>query len=101
MKLVKVDGTEKDVRRLCAQYNLATSSGRREPGNGIREKELAEAVGFVLKRLPPADAVEVVRCGDCKFCMRSQVLRQHRCYCPQKSSHVVEDNGYCSFGVRK
>ena len=57
-----------------------------------------------IKALPSADAVEVVRCRDCKFydrnfeyCHNVVFGDGHANYSPP----CVNDDDYCSFGVRR
>ena len=44
---------------------------------------------------PTADAVEVLRCKDCKF-----FCRENRCYC-EESGGIVTEEDFCSRGERK
>ena len=59
--------------------------------------ELVDSHGNVhyedLKNLPTADAVEVVRCKDCKYL--------HRTVCPYGISKTPRGNDYCSYGKRR
>lgn len=102
-RLIDAGSFDREAQRIWEKWDqaMAGADGKREIHRVFRMQELFRAVQYVGSKMPTIDAVEVVRCKDCKFCMQSQVLRQHRCYCPQKSSHVVSDDGYCSFGVRK
>ena len=45
-----------------------------------------------------ADAVEVIRCGKCHWCLKSRFLRKDRCCCPEIPPHDVEPDGFCNFG---
>ena len=58
----------------------------------IQHKALKEAIG----RVPSVDAVEVVRCEDCKHRMENGM-------CEYKDYSVVaqDDNDFCSWGDRK
>lgn len=63
-------------------------------------EDFDNGVKYVLEKLdalPTADAVEVVRCKDCK--------NRNSFFCPiEKESgtaHWFEDEDYCSFGERK
>lgn len=51
-------------------------------------------VSEMVKLLPTADVVEVVRCKDCKF-----FCRCNRCYCEEFGGIVTEDD-FCSRGER-
>ena len=52
-----------------------------------------------LKALPSVDAVPVVRCKDCAYCVidPSDGLP----YCPEFYERTVEPDDYCSKAVRK
>lgn len=103
MKLVDVESAEKEAKEICKLWSLTVtgSADKHEIRKAIKMQELFRAVQYVLGKMQTVDAIPIVRCKDCKFCVQSQVLRQKRCYCPKKSPHVVEDDGYCNFGVRK
>lgn len=46
-------------------------------------------------------AVFPTRCKDCFWCLKSSVLRQLKCLCPQMPVHAVEEDGYCNYGKPK
>ena len=47
------------------------------------------------------DAVEVVRCKDCKWSDWYKTLNgEHRCYCMEHGSSGHTDDDYCSYGER-
>ena len=48
----------------------------------------------VLKRMPPADVVDVVRCRECE----NYVKHDKRC---KYWNHGVESDGFCSMGERR
>ena len=49
----------------------------------------------ILKDLPSADVVEVVRCKDCKWAGRDE-------HCPAiEMCMICGGNGYCSYGERE
>ena len=49
-----------------------------------------------------ADAVEVVRCKDCKWSDWYKTLDgEHRCYCMVHGSSGHTDDDYCSYGERE
>ena len=51
-------------------------------------------VKAALENAPAVDAVEVVRCKDCKY--------QNNAPCPMRLSlNWTEDNDFCSYGERK
>ena len=61
-------------------------------------------MGFVLTTLenvPTADAVEIVRCKDCKY---SRVIKRfRRCEHPNDATPIcsIDDMHYCSYGERR
>lgn len=62
-------------------------------------------VAAALKEIPKVDAVEVVRCKDCKYLYELSAI-DRRFYCrhhPQGLSgiNIVEENPFCSYGERK
>ena len=66
----------------------------------IADKELfideAGTVQFVLSHTPTIDAVEVVRCRDCKHYWKNKNTPGYLDKCV-----TVSDNDYCSDGERK
>lgn len=52
-----------------------------------------------LDLVPTVDAVEVVRCKDCKH--RADVLDCGNYLCNRKMIGMVRPNDFCSFGERK
>lgn len=53
----------------------------------------------VVRALPAADVVEVVRCKDCKRCVTRLVMGQQRWYC--KNWFLVRADFYCADGERR
>lgn len=68
---------------------------------------MGSEVKRILKKIPTADVVEVVRCKDCEYCRISidpkTNISVQVCgyvgYNPVQSSQVT-DNEYCSYGER-
>lgn len=59
---------------------------------------------IVIEDAPTIDAVEVVRCRDCKYgCELIDANGYHYRLCNYKNAHgmMVEDSGYCKWGERK
>ena len=50
--------------------------------------------------VPSVDAVEVVRCGECKNCRNKTTGRLHLAFCG-KWGNVVRQTDFCSYGERK
>ena len=67
----------------------------------------AEVEGHTVLRMPEeapaADAVEVVRCKDCKHRIdNKEFVRGHYCKKrPSNGGYFCEDNDFCSYGERK
>ena len=57
-------------------------------------------VVFDVEEMPTVDAVEVVRCKDCKWSKRDNLLDKHWCKHFLCESEVRE-NDYCSYGERR
>lgn len=52
-----------------------------------------------IENAPTIDAVEVVRCRDCKWSDWYKTLNgEHRCYCMEHGSRGHVDDDYCSYG---
>ena len=55
----------------------------------------------VICRLPRVDAVEVVRCKDCKF-WKDDILRDDgKIKCCSVGYYMTKENDFCSFGKRR
>lgn len=64
----------------------------------VCNKELSKRI----KALLSAEAVEVVRCKDCKWSDWYKTLSgEHRCYCMEHGSSGHTGNDYCSCGERE
>ena len=57
-------------------------------------------VKSALEKAPTVDAVPVVRCKDCKWSKRDNLLDKHWCKHFLCESEVRE-NDYCSYGERR
>lgn len=80
MRLIDADALLKDV--LTA-------------GIGKTIIEYSESdIGYMIRKRPTVDAVEVVRCGECKY--------HNKPNCPiRRSFNWTDDNDFCSYGERK
>lgn len=66
-------------------------------GTSVRsESEIAAAL-LSSRR----DAVEVVRCTDCRYGLKSSHMLQRKCICPETPAHFVRDDGFCNFGKKR
>lgn len=68
---------------------------------GERKAYSVAMVVQALEKAAKADAVEVTRCKDCFYCVKTPRIAYPRCTCPEKSSHPVTADGYCNFGKPK
>lgn len=111
--------TEKLVRLSDVEYYLRQTARNMiddiENGDkGLSEAEEFQVVGCVfamntladnVHRIPAADAVEVVRCKDCKRRGTSYECPFRRLIFTEAEGYHYEDattdDGYCSFGERK
>lgn len=50
-----------------------------------------------IMRFPLADAVEVVRCKDCKYFYKDGNIK----VCKHWNCHSTTDDAYCSYGERR
>ena len=55
----------------------------------------------IIDSIPAADAVEVVRCRDCKFRSSWMMNRNLRYICPESGMFPNGENDFCSYGKRK
>ena len=54
-----------------------------------------------IELLPTADAVEVVRCKDCKYWHSPEGNDAHYCYLDYGLQGIVPEEDYCSYGERR
>ena len=61
-------------------------------------------IGYMIRKRPTVDAVEVVRCRDCKSCFKHTTKRnrQKMWICMRNEVNVcVRPDDFCSYGERK
>ena len=72
-------------------------------------EERWDGLGYILEQTPAVDAVEVVRCKDCKWCVnKDEVSKCGQCVCINRDVfsdspndfEVVYFDDYCSYGGR-
>ena len=56
---------------------------------------------YCINRMKPVDAVEVVRCKDCKHYWLPQGFCKHDRHDYQTMSVIQEDDDFCSYGERR
>lgn len=79
-----------------------------EKGNYIPEKLVdgydnviaIRTIKRVLREIPAADVVPVVRCKECRYYQNAKVNKKGFLICPASGMEVTEDD-YCSYGERK
>ena len=91
-------------KRLIDANSLLEKFQFRLPINDHISESIAECVKMsvrIIKDAPTVDAVEVVRCKDCKQWSRNSGIAESpngHCFC-----HDIETNGhdFCSYGERR
>lgn len=86
MRLIDADAL---CRRVGAVYRIAQGCGAQE--TAVFYKALQEEV----EQMETVDAVEVVRCKDCKFLHEYE---DGETYCEQMDTHGVLPEGFCNEG---
>ena len=66
---------------------------------GERGEHEEDFVRMIFKELPSTDAVQVVRCKDCKHYIVEGIATQYG-WC-HEYKHSVDEDDYCSYGERK
>ena len=64
-------------------------------------REAILAVKSILHSAKPIDAVEVVRCRECKFRSSWMMNRNLRYICPESGMFPNGENDFCSYGELK
>ena len=62
---------------------------------------LAEWLANVVRNAPTVDAVEVVRCKDCTFCVFNSSNETFKCRSMNGMYRTVGPDNFCSYGERK
>ena len=62
---------------------------------------LAEWLTNVVRNAPAVDAVEVVRCKDCNFCVFNSSNETFKCRSMNGMYRTVGPDNFCSYGERK
>ena len=60
----------------------------------------AVVMSSVMNNAPTADVVEVVRCGECRYCKYIRSADIHKCERREHYSEQVNVMDYCSYGER-
>lgn len=59
------------------------------------------ALADAVEEMPTVDAVEVVRCRECKFRSSWMMNRNLRYICPESGLFPNGESDFCSYGERK
>lgn len=95
MRLIDADKLLKGIAELKQSPWYENFSGR------FFRKEAVEIIeDLCIKEAPTIDAVEVVRCKDCKFGVyeKGRGIYHTRC---EILEFLFQDDDYCSYGERK
>ena len=89
MRLIEPNQITKMMSDLYISEDAVNMTGERQ-GLWVRYRAIEKAVS----EIPTTDAVEVVRCGDCKHLYKDGE-------CPLRTwfTHTADD--FCSYGVRR
>lgn len=73
--------------------------------DALKEKSFGKRGGLIhtsdIDDAPTVDAVEVVRCKDCRFSdWYTAVDGKERCYCMEHGSSGHEEMDFCSYGEK-
>ena len=58
-------------------------------------------IGYMIRKRPTVDAVEVLRCRDCKYLEKDDGLKYGRMCLKLGNSSLCHDDDFCSYGERK
>ena len=97
-RLISADGFIEDIKTEIMNLYLDGKKGTPRP-----RKELYDIIDRINEQ-PTVDAVEVVRCKDCKYGMKSHLQPRHaKNYLCRHSweGEYHEPNHFCSYGERR
>lgn len=98
MRLIDADELRRKMCYVCIDTDEETEKGRVKWDSGlwIRYKVFEDT----LILAPTVDAVEVVRCKDCKH-SEHWYRDKRRCFLWNEEGIDVFEDGYCSYGKRR
>ena len=67
----------------------------------IRKHGCLTALVRFINNVPTVDAVEVVRCRDCKHYMEHPRTKRMCCYVHLLTPHHMRNDDFCSYGERR
>lgn len=90
-----------DVMKICQQYSQQCFKD-----NDVKGQFVAETIEDEVIKIPTANAVEVVRCNDCRkwnstshIC--SEFIANQKLQYGGKVVFITEPDDFCSYGIRK
>ena len=89
---------------MATEKRLIDANDVKELINGLSELPWEEEVDYLVDTLPTVDAVEVVRCKDCKYYKPhtpSAHWESKLPYCIRCVRVKVNPDDFCSYGERK
>ena len=89
-----------DEIKICVDRQYKNCHGYSMSKKAIY-REAILAVKSILHSAKPIDAVEVVRCMECKFRSSWMMNRNLRYICPESGMFPNGENDFCSYGKRK
>ena len=93
MRLIDAEALDEKMLKRLEELRTIDKSLNRHYSDAF-----VEAIAIFVRSAPTIDAVEVVRCKDCKYkCDASKFVYQH---C-ELTGEVVRNFDYCSRGERK
>jgi hypothetical protein len=89
------------LREMRKEQRECEADGAKYGGEAILFAEAFDDACEIIKRAPKVDAVEIVRCKDCKWFARGKV--SNRAFCHGHIGVTIETavNGYCYLGERQ
>ena len=91
-------------KQMFSYYGCVDENSRKEyyRGETLMSYEVADLIEDCIDNAPTVDAVEVVRCKDCKHVMHSAIYKQYFCtniYGLRNVCRLSDD--FCSYGERR
>lgn len=106
MRLIDADEFEKKLTAM--QRNTEESAKELALESGVELSKIDKTLYFstqsfidTMRCRPTVDAVEVIRCKDCRFWGMVEPIETENCKFCKLASYMVGDNGYCVYGERK
>ena len=90
MRLIDADLPMEQMEKLLDHHLMM--------GNFYADGAVSDCIEF-LKTAPTVDAVEVVRCKECKYSTPDIMSEDYRA-CWERNT-VMPNDGFCSYGKRK